>query len=179
MAKRRPSAPWCRPCPRATEVEVSTPPWLSAEKQRLTTLILHSYARSFGRPLIAAGRQLAAERVQCQELFACGFPVLAHGTGSDPKLSYANANALLLWETSWDELIGLPSRLTAPVSERSDRQSALTQALAIQAISGYSGIRISRRERRFMINNARVWSIRDNHEQVLGQAASFSDWWWV
>ena len=159
-------------------VEVSAPPWLSAEKQSLTTLILHSYERSFGR-FIAAAHQLDAEQVQCQELFACGFPVLAHGMEMDPRLSYANAAALQLWETNWNELIGLPSRLTAPTSERSDRQSALTQALAIQAISGYSGIRISRRERRFMINNARVWSIRDNHEQMLGQAASFSDWWWV
>ena len=184
MARRRPSAPCSKPWQRATEVnvavvEMSEAPWLSAEKQGLTTLILHSHERAFGRPLIASRRHGASERMRCQELFSCGFPVLAHGIEADPQLSYANASALLLWQTTWNELIGLPSRLTAPASERGDRESALTQALAIKAISGYSGIRISRREKRFMINNARVWSISDNREQVLGLAASFSDWWWI
>ena len=54
--------------------------------------------------------------------------MLAHSTGNDPSLSYANAAALQLWETRWDELIGMPSQLTAPDSERAERSSALGQA---------------------------------------------------
>lgn len=92
--------------------------WLTAEQQTLAGLLLHSYQRAFGRPLITAAQAGRSKRLICQELFACGFPVLAHGTGKDPKLSYANAAALQLWETDWHELIGLPSRLTAPDSEQ-------------------------------------------------------------
>ena len=64
-------------------------------------------------------------RLKAQKLFSCGFPVLAYGGGSDPTLSYANAAALQLWETTWADLIGLLSRLTAPESERSERRQAL------------------------------------------------------
>ena len=158
---------------------MSGPPWLHAEKQGLATLILNSHDQAFGCALIPSARQRQSARVLCQELFACGFPVLAHGIEDDPKLSYANADALLLWETNWTGLIGLPSKLTAPESERAERRSALLKAQDFKAISGYDGIRISRRGRRFMIRNARIWSLKDSEEKVLGQAASFRDWWWI
>ena len=153
--------------------------WLTAEKQELAELLLQSHQRAFARPLIAAAQPGRSRRLLCQELFACGFPVLAHGTEKDPRLSYANAAALQLWETNWDELIGLPSRLTAPDSERAERSSALGQAQRIDAVQNYRGIRISRQGRRFMINNAKIWTLWDAEERVCGQAACFSDWWWI
>ena len=55
--------------------------WLTAETQALATMMLDSHQRAFGRPLIATARPGRSRRLQCQELFACGFPVLAHGTG--------------------------------------------------------------------------------------------------
>ena len=105
--------------------------------------------------------------------------MLAHGTEQDPKLSYANAAALQLWETSWDELIGMRSRLTAPNSERGERSNALGQAKRLDAMRNYGGIRISRKGRRFMINKARIWTLWDVEERVRGQVACFSDWWWL
>ena len=153
--------------------------WLTAEQQTLAGLLLHSYQRAFGRPLITAAQAGRSKRLICQELFACGFPVLAHGTGKDPKLSYANAAALQLWETDWHELIGLPSRLTAPDSEQAERSSALGQAKRLDAVQSYRGLRISRKERRFMINNAKIWTLWDVEERVCGQAACFRDWWWI
>ena len=77
--------------------------WLSSEKQGLAGVLLQSHQRAFNRPLIAAAQPGRSKRLLCQELFACGFPVLAHGTEKDPKLSYANAAALQLWETNWDD----------------------------------------------------------------------------
>ena len=154
-------------------------PWLSAEKRGLVTLLLTSHQRAFGRPLIAAARASQSMRLCCQDLFACGFPVLAHGTGSDPTLSYANAAALQLWETNWDDLIGMPSRLTAPEMERAERRSALGEAESLKALKGYGGIRINRQGRRFMIRNARIWTLWDEEERSCGQAACFSDWWWI
>ena len=154
-------------------------PWLSAEKRGLVTLLLTSHQRAFGRPLIAAARAGQSMQLCCQDLFACGFPVLAHGTGSDPTLSYANAAALQLWETNWDDLIGMPSRLTAPETERAERRSALGEAESLKALKGYGGIRISRQGRQFMIRNARIWTLWDEEERSCGQAACFSDWWWI
>ena len=77
------------------------------------------------------------------------------------------------------ELIGMPSRLTAPEREQQERRQALGQARNAEAISGYRGIRISRKGRRFMINNARIWTLWDQEERVIGQAACFRDWWWL
>ena len=107
--------------------------WLTADKQRLAAVLLQSHQRAFGRPLIASAQPGQPKRLLCQNLFACGFPVLAHGTEQDPALSYANAAALLLWDSHWDGLIGMPSRLTAPDSERAERSSALGQAKRLDA----------------------------------------------
>ena len=153
--------------------------WLCNDKQGLAELLLQSHQLAFSRPLISAAQPSHAKRLLCQNLFACGFPVLAHGTEQDPKLSYANAAALQLWDSRWDELIGLPSRLTAPDSERAERSSALGQAKRLEAVQNYQGIRISRKGRRFMINNARIWTLWDAEERVCGQAACFNDWWWL
>lgn len=153
--------------------------WLTAETQALAAMLLHSHQRAFGRPLIAATQPAPSKRLLCQELFTCGFPVLAHGTEDDPKLSYANAAALQLWETHWDELIGMPSRLTAPESERAERSSALGQAQRLDAVQNYRGLRISRQGRQFMINNARIWTLWDTEKRACGQAACFSDWDWI
>ena len=107
--------------------------WLTSEKIEFTGVLLQSHQRAFSRPLIASAQPGHSKRLLCQNLFACGFPVLAHGTEQDPKLSYANAAALQLWDSSWDELIGMPSRLTAPNSERAERSDALGQAKRLDA----------------------------------------------
>ena len=72
-----------------------------------------------------------------------------------------------------------PSRLTAPNSERAERSNALGQAKRLDAVQNYRGIRISRKGRRFMINKARIWTLWDADERACGQAACFSDWWWL
>ena len=153
--------------------------WLTADKQRLAAVLLQSHQRAFSRPLIASAQPDRSKGLLCQNLFACGFPVLAHGTEQDPELSYANAAALQLWDSHWDELIGMPSRLTAPDSERAERSNALGQAKRLDAVQNYRGIRISRKGRRFMINKARIWTLWNAEELVCGQAACFSDWWWL
>ena len=153
-------------------------PWLCAEKRGLAALLLSSHQRAFGRPLIATARPGQSTRLCCQELFACGFPVLAHDTGSDPLIIYGNAAALQLWGLRWKQLMGMPSRLTAPEEEQSERQTALIEAQTKEAIRGYSGTRISRSGRRFQIRDARIWTLWDEENRRCGQAACFSNWWW-
>jgi len=155
-------------------------PWLEPPQRQLAACILQSHQASFERPLLASGDP----EHQAQELFACPTVLLAHdgsNPGSDPgpRLIYANAAALQLWERPWRELVGLPSRLTAEPQERKGRARMLVLAREQHAIQGYSGVRISSSGRRFQIRNARLWTLWTAAGEPCGQAAAFSDWWWL
>ena len=152
-------------------------PWLEAAAIALALGLLQAHHRHFGRPLIAS--RSGEPRQLAQELFAASVVVLAHGGGDDPRLIYANAAALRLWCRPWGAMVGLPSRLTAEPAERQGRARMLDEALRLQAVSGYRGIRIDSTGRRFQIDNARLWSLPDAWGQGRGQAASFARWWWL
>jgi len=102
--------------------------------------------------------------------------VLAHDGGDDPRFIYANKAAQACFEYSEDELIGLPSRLSAEAPERAARQALLDRVSRDGFISDYSGIRIAKSGRRFCIENAIVWQLIDADGQHHGQAATFSEW---
>lgn len=154
-------------------------PWLTDDQQALAALILSSHRGGFGDPLLAGIQAEHSSLQQAQALFAAPRVVLAHDGSSDPRLIYANAQALALWRRPWAAMVGLPSRLTAEPQERPARAQMLAEARSRQAIGGYSGIRIDSSGRRFQIRGARLWTLRDRHGQAIGQAASFSDWWWL
>lgn len=105
--------------------------------------------------------------------------VLAHDGGADPRLIYANRAALGLWRRPWGAMVGLPSRLTAEPAERQSRSLALERARQFEALEGYGGIRIDSGGRRFRIENARLWTLRDGGGVPCGQAAAFGRWWWL
>ena len=155
-------------------------PWLTPEQGQLCLRILASHHQAFATPLLA-GEQVLAGQWQhlAQELFASATVVLAHDGGTDPRLTYANAAALRLWERPWAALVGMPSRLTAEPEQRPARAAMLEQARAGQALRGYNGIRISASGRRFQIRNARLWSLLDDGGRACGQAAAFADWYWL
>ncbi|MAR05866.1 MAG: MEKHLA domain-containing protein [Cyanobium sp. NAT70] len=155
------------------------PAWLSNSTEELVAQLLSSHHKAFAGALLACERNNPSRRLACQELFACGFPVLAHGTEQDPKLMYANAAALHLWDKRWNEMVGMPSRLTAPEDQRRQRQIALGVAQNTDAVQNYSGIRINQKGRRFMIDQAKIWTLWDQQGHVFGQAASFNNWWWI
>lgn len=165
-------------------------PWLSSVGIERATWLLASHQRAFGRPLIATptpatpGPSPGEARQWAQELFAAATVVLAHDGSADrpdhdPRLIYANRSALALWRRPWHEMVGMPSRLTAEPAERSSRARLLTSARALEAISGYTGIRIDSHGRRFVISRARLWTLRDRDGRDCGQAAAFSNWWWL
>lgn len=151
-------------------------PWLQPARLELGRTLLISHQRAFGRPLLAASEAQLSERQAAQALFASPVVVLAHDGGSDPRLIYANRAALGLWSHRWDTLIGQPSRLTAAPERQADRQRMLERARAMGAIEGYTGVRIDRHGRRFLIQRARLWTLIDQAGAVRGQAAAFSDW---
>ncbi|TWB87065.1 MEKHLA domain-containing protein [Synechococcus sp. Ace-Pa] len=152
-------------------------PWLSPAALEFAEALLAAFHSGFGRPLIAS--QASHSRGRAQDLFAASAVVLAHGGGDDPRLIYANAAALGLWRRPWSAMVGMPSRLTAEASERPGRAELLATARRQEAISGYSGIRIDSQGRRFRIESARLWTVRNASGAACAQAACFSRWWWL
>lgn len=122
--------------------------------------ITASYEALVGEPLCAP-----------DELCDLTAVVLCHDTSDDPVFVYANRAAQVLWERSWDDFIGWPSRLTAPPAERAQRAVALASGAMVR---GYSGVRVSASGRRFRICDATVWTVSDEFGEIRGQAATFS-----
>lgn len=123
------------------------------------------------------GRELADPSAGAEWLYHhAPFVVLAHDGGADPRFIYANETAQACFEYSADELIGLPSRLSAEAPERTERQRLLDRVRRDGFIGDYSGIRIAKSGRRFRIENAIVWQLIDIDGAHHGQAATFSEW---
>jgi hypothetical protein len=146
--------------------------YLDAHAQR----IIASYHHWTKRHLIAP--QLSPLE-QARTLFNAPFVVLSHNTDADPLLNYGNRAGLELFEIRWEELLVLPSRLTAESPQRDERARLLTLVTRDGFIDDYSGIRISKNGRRFMIERATVWNLLDEQNQPYGQAATFSRWRFV
>lgn len=161
-----------------SEAIAPDPPWLDSRGLELADQILSSHHSTWGRPLLALPSD-APPRLRAQELFSAAAVVLAHDGGADPRLIYANRAALSLWRRTWNTMVGMPSRLTAAASERPARAGALADALRTGGIRGYGGIRIDSAGRRFRIEAARLWTLRDAQGRTCGQAARFSSWWWI
>jgi hypothetical protein len=135
--------------------------------------IVLSHRRITGRELLPhQDDPLALARA----LFTAPFVVVSHGTGEDPVLNYGNAAALALWETTWEDLTRMPSRLTAEAPERGERERLLAAVARDGFIDDYAGVRIARTGRRFRIRQATVWNLFDERGQRCGQAATFARW---
>jgi hypothetical protein len=134
-------------------------------------LLLDSYERLLGRPLAVAAGASAA-----RALYEAPFVVLSHGGGADPRFDYGNLAAQRLFEFAWDELVGLPSRLSAEPLHREERERLLAEVARRNFIEDYRGVRISRTGRRFRIERAVVWNLADAAGVPRGQAATFDRW---
>ena len=136
-------------------------------------LLLDSFARLVGRELVSREGS-AAE--QAERLFHAPFVVVSHGTEADPVLNYGNAQAIALWELTWQELTRTPSRLTAEPMHRDERARLLARTREHGFVDDYSGIRISKTGRRFRIEQAIVWNLTGAASEHRGQAATFDHW---
>ncbi|CAN7428132.1 MEKHLA domain-containing protein [Phenylobacterium sp. LjRoot219] len=141
---------------------------LSASAGTRLELIMQSFQRLTGRPLLPEGRADA--------LWAAPFVVLAHGTEPDPVFFYGNRAALALFEVTAEQLLAMPSRLSAEAPDRTERARLLDEVARHGFIADYAGIRVSRTGRRFRIEQATVWNLLDPAGARHGQAAAFSEW---
>jgi hypothetical protein len=133
-------------------------------------LLTDSYARLLREPLAPAGKD--AEWLYREAPFA----VLAHGTEADPQFIYANRAAQYCFGYSWDEFLSLPSRLSAKAPDQAARQALLEQVARNGFMTGYSGVRVAKSGRRFIIEDGIVWELIDASGTRRGQAATFRSW---
>jgi hypothetical protein len=151
-------------------------PWQQPEVIKHTECLIRSYHHWTGRELLS-GAYTSSE--SARQLFEAPFVVVSHGVQADPILNYGNQAALNLWQLKWEELIQLPSRLTAEAPSREERAKLLERVTRDGYISDYSGVRISKSGKRFMIMQATVWNLRSDEGAYCGQAAMFKEWKYI
>jgi hypothetical protein len=117
--------------------------------------------------------------IQARLLFLSPDVVVSHGMQADPILNYGNETALRLWNFTWEQLIQTPSRLTAESMNRAERERMLEQARSRGYFDGYRGVRITSEGKRFLVENAVIWTVLDQGGKQVGQAATFSHWTWL
>ncbi len=85
---------------------------------------------------------------------------------------YANQTAQKLFEYSWDEFVGLPSRLSAGEEDREERRILLEGVREKGFTTAYRGPRVARSGRRFFIDEVTVWNLAlDSGSVRTGQGA--------
>jgi hypothetical protein len=138
-------------------------------------LMVSSHQRLVGRPLLARSPGETDEAL-AGRLYTAHFGLLSHDDQPDPCFNYANLVAQQLFERSWNELVGMPSRLSAEAPERAERDRFLASVAAHGYVDDYSGIRIAKSGRRFRILRATVWNLVDATGRRVGQAAAIRAW---
>ena len=143
---------------------------MTAHDEQMGLLIIASFRQVTGRRLIdpPAGSRWLYE--------SAPFALLAHDRSDDPRFIYANKTAQDCFGYSWEEFIGMPSRLSAQAPEREERQRFLDSVSAQGFIDNYRGLRIAKSGRRFWIEDATVWQLVLSDGEHLGQAAVFRSW---
>lgn len=135
--------------------------------------LLASYLRALSAPLVPAQVPIAQA---ASWLYAeADFALLAHDTADDPRFVYANLQAQRCFERSWNELIGMPSRLSAEAPNRAERAAMLAGVARDGFIRDYRGVRIAKSGRRFWIERGIVWNVYAQSGELWGQAACFRE----
>jgi hypothetical protein len=99
-------------------------------------------------------------------------------TQEDPILNYGSHLALTLWETTWEQLVQTPSRLTAEPVNRAEREWMLERARVqgyawtITAGSEFRTLRATVPDRAGDCMDVSI----DQAGHRRGQAATFSRW---
>ncbi len=137
-----------------------------------STLIIDSFEHFLNQPLVPFSDLEERSKL----LYEADFAVLSHDGKADPCFNYANLKAQELFEFSWEEFMGMPSRLSAEPDLREERERMLEIATKNGYFTGYKGVRISKSGKRFFIDNCIIFNLIDKNQNKIGQAATFSSW---
>ncbi len=137
-------------------------------------LIDRNYRTRLGRSLVASGHDpTSAARWLYDDAPFC---LLVHNTAADPRFVYANLTAQACFGFDWDEMTCLPSRLSAEVPNRAERQTLIETVARDGYATGYRGLRIAKSGRRFWIEDVTMWQVTDDAAIVRAQAAVYDRW---
>jgi len=138
-------------------------------------VILRASLRHFAKRELVDPRM--SDKDAARFLFQAPFAVVSHDAAKDPVFNYANQTALSLFAMTWEQFTSLPSRLSAETVKQEGREEILRLVKDYGFMEGYSGIRIGRHGRRFLIEEALVWNLLGGPGRLYkGQAALFKDW---
>ncbi|WP_061296392.1 MEKHLA domain-containing protein [Herbidospora cretacea] len=138
-------------------------------KPEFFDLLTSNHLRLVGTPL--GGPEVTARWLHEDAPFC----VLAHDATDDPRFTYANLTAQRCFEYDWDELVGMPSRLSAEPDRREDRQLLIDAVHRNGFATGYRGLRIAKSGRRFWIEDVTMWNLIEGG-RLVGQAATYRSW---
>ncbi|MGK7880313.1 MAG: MEKHLA domain-containing protein [Crocosphaera sp.] len=160
---------------------MSSSPWQQEKVILRTQLIVSSFEHWLGCSLFehfGINNVINNPREVSKQMFEADFIVASHGTQPDPILNYGNQKALDIWELTWEEFIQTPSRKTAEAIKQQERNRLLKETTE-KGYSHFSTIRITKTGKRFKINNGIVWNVIDDVQKYQGQAAVYSDFYFL
>ncbi|PTB22570.1 MEKHLA domain-containing protein [Trinickia symbiotica] len=132
-------------------------------------LLTQSYRRFLGEELVPAGMSGPEGARWLYE--SAPFLLLAHDTAADPLFIYGNKTAQRRFEYEWDELVGLPSRLSAAAPDRNERSNFIERVTKDGYARNYRGIRIAKSGKQFWIEQASLWQLVADDGMRHGLAA--------
>lgn len=104
------------------------------------------------------------------------FGLLAHDLSADPVFIYSNHVAQHCFGYTWEEFIGMPSRLSAAPDSQPERYSFVEPVSLNGFADGYRGRRVRKDGSHFWIENVTMWDLVDGDGTRHGQAAVFRGW---
>lgn len=143
------------------------------DSANIADLLAGSYRKMTGRDLVPSGLRGMRAATWLRQ---APFGLLAHDTADDPLFVYANRKAHELFGYELDELIGLPSRLSAGEQDRESRRILMESVLRQGYADGYRGPRVRKDGRTFWIEDVTIWNLVGPHEVIAGQAALIRSW---
>lgn len=148
-------------------------PWRQPELVVLAEAMDHSHRSLLGGELASLAH--AEPLAIAEHLYLADFALLCHDGAPDPVFIYANLTAQRLFHLSWEDFVGMPSRLSAEPDARAVRSAMLARVDQDGYVADYSGVRVDSRGQRFRIEDASIWNVQ--HCGVrLGQAARIGRW---
>ena len=166
---------------RTTVFQVGVQLWHEPRNVDLAVAIAASYRRLTGLWLCGFDITDWGPGRVAEALYGAPQALLCHDGADDPRFLYANRTAQQLWDLTWNEFVGMPSRLSAEADQRQARARMLAQAAQKGYFTGYRGVRINAGGQRFRIFDTTVFNVGivgvDAQSQVeLGQAAVIAGW---
>ena len=156
-----------------------------SKKIQLLQLIDQSFLFSSGQLLPSPKGKTEMERLEWLSNDA-PYAILAQNNIEFPNFIYVNKFAITCFKYTEDEMLSLHAYLSAAPDAQEERNKILKQVQENNIAFNYSGIRLTKFNEPFTIDDGIIWKIFENgnHGEVIGKAALFwlkdepkPDWW--